>query len=332
MFRFFGLVSAALCVAISLAKASPKAVDYEAGITQLVVRSDGEDLSTLVWYPTNDVLASWTMGPFKVNATRQAQAAAKERFPVLLLSHGHQSDPLAHRDLAATLARHGFIVVVPTHTGDAFGTPMQSLATVMRSRPKQASAALSAVLRSETFARHVDADRIGAIGYSAGGYTALILAGAQPDFKRAAAYCSGEGARDVGSCLQKGAAWSSPGMADLQSWQPAADARIKALVLLEPHAIMFDIAGLQEVERPLLLVGVQDDSLMPAALNTDHVGQALDVTPVKMPGAHFVFVDPCPLALIEKAAVICKDAPDVDRESVHRELTSQIVEFFQGHL
>nr|WP_272214273.1 dienelactone hydrolase family protein [Marinicella sp. W31]MDC2879004.1 lipase family protein [Marinicella sp. W31] len=178
MFRAFCLAAfAMLCTGFFLSET--RAAPYHAGLVRLVVEEDLEKAPVVIWYPTGIPEVSWQAGPFEITASRGV-AVAKGRFPVLLLSHGHLGGPLSHRDFAAYLARQGYIVVAPTHLGDAAGHPIARQDQILVRRPRQAIAALDAAFKDDRFAAHANRARIGMIGYSAGGYTALMLAGAKP--------------------------------------------------------------------------------------------------------------------------------------------------------
>src|SRR3546814_17232087 len=62
-------------------------------------------------------------------------------------------------------------------------------AAVMAGRPIQVSATISALLADPRWKRLVDPDRIGVAGFSAGGYTSLLVVGAEPRFDRFLGYC-----------------------------------------------------------------------------------------------------------------------------------------------
>lgn len=53
----------------------------------------------------------------------------------------------------------------------------------------QISAVLSATLKDPVVGTHIDKDKIGFIGFSAGGTTGLILAGSKPTLTRLRDYC-----------------------------------------------------------------------------------------------------------------------------------------------
>lgn len=332
--RWIVMIAFALALSCT-ARAEPAA--FQAGVTRLATNAANlAPFETVVFYPTHDRETPWQAGPFTIDATRDAAPATDMRFPVVLLSHGRGGSPLSHRDLAIALARAGFVVVMPTHLGDAAGHPRAATqAQILMDRPQQAEAALNTALASPRFAAMADAQRIGMIGYSAGGYTALILAGAQPDFAAAQTYCAHHD--DAGSCPPHAASSANAPMAsgaELATWRPQADARIKALVLLDPLGVMFDKAGLSNVRMPTLLYRPQDDAYLGSAGNALAVAAALPTPPEirVVPGKHFVFIDPCPPAIVAEAALICEDAPGVDRAAIHREMERDIVAFLRAHL
>ena len=305
---------------------------FQAGVVHVTVQ-DAEPFDTMVWYPTRDAEVPYAAGPYTVTATRDATLAEGERFPVILLSHGHRGTPLGHRDLAAFLARDGFIVVVPTHIGDsATPAPPRSQRQVLTDRPRQARLALDRVLSDPRFAPGADTARIGAIGFSAGGYTVLALAGARPNFAQAMVYCR-EHPADRGSCGPVATGGDDPPAA-AADMPPMSDPRIKAVVVLDPLAFVFDRQGLAAVRMPILLLRPESDDYLSSAGNALALAAGLPTAPrqIVVPGSHFVFLDPCPPALAASAPGLCKDAPGVDRVAVHRQFEKDIAAFLHQSL
>jgi predicted dienelactone hydrolase len=305
---------------------------WSAGVMRTTV-SDATPFETLIWYPTSAEETPLHAGPFVIGAASNAPVAEGERFPVVLLSHGSGGTPMGHRELAASLARAGMIAIVPTHVGDSAGhTEARQAGRALADRPRQVRLALAAVLADTRISSHVDPARLGAIGYSAGGYTALVLAGAVPDVMRFAAHCEAR-PDDVGSCGRSGrSAPPTPPATGGDSAIPRL--LLKALVLLDPLGVPFDAKGLAAVRMPVLMYQPEDDSYLSAAVNADAVAAALPMPPErrKVPGRHFVFIDPCPPELVADAPMICRDAPGVDRAAIHRRMETDIAEFLRHHL
>ena len=95
--------------------------------------------------------------------------------PLVVISHGHGGSNLGHHDLAEYLASHGFIVATIEHPKDNFhdtsgnGQPKSWLAAAPdQGNDQQACSPTRA-------GKPVDANRIGVAGFSAGGYTSLLL-------------------------------------------------------------------------------------------------------------------------------------------------------------
>ncbi|WP_256988655.1 alpha/beta hydrolase family protein [Bordetella genomosp. 9] len=321
----------------ALAAPSPS---FNAGLIRLTVKDEAASFDTVVFYPTNAPEVPWQAGPFTIRATRNAPPVPDHRFPVVLISHGKGGGPFSHRELATALAHAGFIAILPTHVGDASGhPPAPTQARILIDRPRQAEAALDAVLADPRLSASADAGRIGMVGYSAGGYTALILAGAKPDFAYASAYCGEHD--DPGSCPRRKPADATPGVQagaaippELAAWRPPVDHRLKALVLMDPLAMMFDAPGLSAVRVPTLLFRPRDDSYLASARNSLAIASGLPAVPAVhvVPGNHFVFVDPCPAAIAAEAPMICQDAPGVDRAAIHRQIEQDILDFLRAKL
>lgn len=330
MFRAHYLsMLAMLCISLP---GTAMSESFHAGIARISSPTAIGQAVTAVWYPTEQPEEVWQAGPFEIAATQDAPVA-EGRFPVVLLSHGRQGAPLSHRELAAHLAREGFIVIAPTHAGDAAGQPSLPLDEVLRNRPAQAVAAFEAALQDARIAPHADPDRIGMIGYSAGGYTSLILAGALPNFTLAVEYCEDEGREDIGTCGTDDSTFS--GMAgDMPSFSALSSPRLTALVLLDPLAVMFDASSVADLKAPVLLYRPQDDRYMSSLANAVALARSLPqpVRSIVLPGHHFTFVDPCPEAIAADAAMVCNDDPGIDRPALHRTFENEITDFLNGHL
>lgn len=295
---------------------------FHAGVARPAVAGE-PPFDTLVWYPTRVDEVAWQAGPFLMPATRNA-ALADGKFPVILLSHGGGTGggtPLMLREIAVSLARSGFIVIAPFH-GKA-GLPV---------RVMQMHRALAAVAADPRFVSHVDMTRLGALGFSLGGAVALELAGALPNGVHLAAYCAGH-AQDVMSCDHApDADHGRPGRA--QAAEPSrAPLPVKALVLMDPYAVLFQRPELLRVTMPALIFR-PDHSELPGQANAGALAQDLPHPPQfeTVPGTHFIFTDVCPTAIQASAPEICQDAPGVNRAAVHTTVEAQTVSFFRKNL
>jgi predicted dienelactone hydrolase len=160
-------------------------ISYEVGQKEFSLRdqSRSRELSTHVWYPTTAKanLALNGGGPFlPVVATKDAPIAhSLSKFPVVLLSHGSggKADKLFW--LTDYLVRHGVIVIATDHPGNMTGDNSADGMMKVWERPKDLTFALNQVLKQSEFKDHLDIMKLAATGHSAGGTTALLLAGAR---------------------------------------------------------------------------------------------------------------------------------------------------------
>src|SRR5476649_1379060 len=202
---------------------------------------DLQPMRAIAFYPSSEQAHTSKLEGYTVEAGADTKVAIG-RFPMLMLSHGNVGTPLALHDLATSLARKGFVVVAVIHPGDN-SKDHSRLGTLsnLYGRPLQISEAITATLGDPMLAPFVDADQVGVIGYSAGGETALILAGAKPDFDRLRRYCQ-ERPEDRDACTTKGEL-----VVDRDDLQPQADPRIHALMLMAPLSLMFGRHTLADV-------------------------------------------------------------------------------------
>ena len=101
-----------------------------------------------------------------------------ERYPLIILTHGSFSHGLYDVGRAHRLARHGYVVAVINYGDERTRQPDQFNFQMGYLRPFLTRAVLDALLASETYGPHIDAENIGIAGHSFGGFTALAVAGA----------------------------------------------------------------------------------------------------------------------------------------------------------
>jgi len=82
-------------------------------------------------------------------------------------------------------------------------------------RSKDISIALDRALQEPELADHIDPEKVGVIGHSLGGYTALVLAGAKPDVGKLDKLCSSfRGWLQESSALPRLGSWQLGGRAN----------------------------------------------------------------------------------------------------------------------
>lgn len=286
---------------------------------------DDQPMHALAFYPSNSVGKRIQIGDFTIDANEDSRIAMG-RFPLLVVSHGNYGNPLVLHDFTDAMVRQGFIVVTVLHPGDNFLDHRRTGAlSNLYGRPLQISQAITAALQDSLLAPYIDGQRVGVVGYSAGGETALILAGAKPDLQRLRKYCL-ERPNDLDACTQKGEL-----RADRPDLQAKADPRVRSLMLMAPLGLMFGRQALADVHVPVLLYSGGNDQLLAVEKNAAALARKLPITPdyrVLEGAGHFVFLAPCDAQQIIASPGMCLDAPGVDRVKIHREMDGQAGRFF----
>ncbi|RBL65920.1 dienelactone hydrolase, partial [Pseudomonas sp. MWU13-2625] len=158
-------------------------------------------------------------------------------------SHGLGGTLYGHHDTAEALADSGFLVVSLNHTGDS-GMSMQYPweMRALERRPIEIRRVIDYMLGEVPEASRVDASRIGMFGFSRGGFTTLVTAGAVPNFAASGLSCPE--ARPL--CRQ-----FKVELPTARSW--AHDDRVRAAAAVDPLNAFPDAASLSGIRIPLLL-------------------------------------------------------------------------------
>lgn len=104
---------------------------------------------------------------------------AGTHYPVVVLSHGYNNDPVMLSWLGENLATKGYVVVAPEHRDPPIWDRAKAPAALL-TRPLDIIDCLT-ILRGGMLGKLVDTDRIALVGYSFGGYGVLAVAGGRLD-------------------------------------------------------------------------------------------------------------------------------------------------------
>ena len=301
-----------------------------------------------VFYPSAAPTENTRIGLYDLHAKRGAPAIPGAK-PLVVISHGHGGSDLGHHDLAVYLASHGFIVATLQHPKDNYkdtsgiGTP-----AVLIGRPIQVEATITMLLDDAHWKALIDPEKIGVAGFSAGGYTALMLVGAVPRFTRLISFCKAHPDntnvctpfREMEAQLL-GQGWTSTEQYltsiqnKLQRWGDPDDPRVKAAFAMSPWGMVFDQAGLGSINRPVYLYDGADDQFQPIQYNTLHAAALIKtLVGIKLipKAGHFVFLAPCSKEMLRTLPEVCTDPPGVNREIAHRQINADALSFFRGTL
>jgi predicted dienelactone hydrolase len=287
-----------------------------------------------IWYPTDA-----EPSPHSLELTKQtvAEGAPVRGYdlPLVVLSHGGGGSYASHYDTALALAHAGFVAAAISQAGDTYND--QSKVLQLWRRPQQLRTLISYMLRDWPEHGRLDKNRIGAFGYSNGGFTVLVAAGGVPDLRRIGPYCQIHPGQDLCVAL-KGA---NVDIAHLYKGVPAsygwvADPRIKAAVIAAPaFAFTFATGGLTNVHIPIQLWRAAEDHHQPNPYYEETLRRLLPQPPeyhVVSGAGHFDFLPPCSTRLAAANPLICKDPSSFNRTTFHDEFNSEIVQFFKATL
>jgi predicted dienelactone hydrolase len=315
--------------------------------------SHSDALAITVWYPAVDGAKEepLDMGPpghplFLAGHAAQEAAFAPGRHPVVLLSHGFGGTARMMSWFGTELARAGYVVVSVNHPGNNGMGPMTAAGAAMWwERAEDLKAAFAAVRKDGVIAAHIDPTRLGVAGFSAGGFTAFLLAGARTDIPRLKAFCDSH--PDDGVCKPQKEApdISGPALYHKAYDDPAIKAQIahagddhsipgvKAVFTLAP-ALVQAIApdSFVRIRVPTAIIVGDSDKVAEPVTNADIAVKAIPgATITRLPGVgHYDFLSTCTDAA--KASVpICADVK-VSQAQTHAEALAKAKALFGGTL
>jgi predicted dienelactone hydrolase len=282
-------------------------------------------LAVTIWYPAEAPERTLPLGLYTQSVAPGA-APVGHGHPLVVISHGTGGSNADHNDTARALAAAGFVVAAPTHTGDTQGDRSRSMR--ITERPAQLSRVIDYMIRDWRGHDAIDAGKIGAFGFSSGGFTVLGAIGGEPDTTTLPRHCA-EHPHFYDCGLQRQTGATPPATP-----APVAhDARIKAAVVAAPAlGFAFAPSGLSKVTIPVQLWRAEGDTVLPQPYYAQVVHGLLPKAEYHVvPGAeHFDFMAPCTATLAKVAPSICVD--NIDRAAFHRTFNAAVVRFFEKTL
>jgi predicted dienelactone hydrolase len=300
-----------------------------------------------VWYPAaaDAKEESLDIGPpgnplFKVgSAAPDAAFADNERRPVILFSHGFGGSARMMAWFTLPLARAGYVVIAVDHPGNnALDQMTVGGAVMFWDRPGDLAAALSAARADPAIGRHLNVDRLGVAGFSAGGFTAIAATGAHVDRARLQAFCNAN--PDDGVCRpqkefplstqQMLAALNSPELAPeaAHSGDDHAIHGVRAAFAIAPAIVQaFDPASLKMDETPVAIILGDADPVAPPDTNGRIAARDLPHAELKtLPEVgHYDFLAACTPAGVAATPLCADKAP---QEPTHQAAIDMALAFF----
>lgn len=366
MLRSLIVVAALISVVTSASSQETAPVRYHVGETQRVFEPSAarnwrgartQSLLTTIWYPADARLAEQARDigapghpvfrghPAVWNAPLPVTA---RRYPLILLSHGTGGSADSLDWLASSLAANGYIVAGVNHPGNNALEPLTYEGfTLWWERATDLSEVLDAMLTDRVFGTRIDTEKIGAAGFSLGGYTVLELAGARTHRDAFERFCRSSAADAICHPAEMTRADKDIAHPVLVAMSPEArasiakadasyrDKRIKAVFAIAPAlGEAFDSESFADVEIPVSLIAGTADITAPPDTNIHRIAGFLPAANVTMvQGAlHNTFLDTCIPTVVDELAAICKDGAGIDRDAIHERTARRALNFFDSVL
>jgi predicted dienelactone hydrolase len=330
-------VWAAFLSALLIVGATASAETYVSTL-RLSTQVSGVEVAIRVFYPTATQAKNTRFGPWELNIAKNAEPI-EGSYPLVIVSHGLGGNDWNHHLLASRLVEAGFVVAAVRHPDDLLrvGEPEHGIL-----RPLELRSALDQVLRSEPFSTLIDRNRIGAFGFSAGGYTVLAVAGGLTDLNRIVEHCAAA-QNDPQFCIgEKGgeelpfwlwakrAFYSIPKVDTKQELQ---DTRIKALVVAAPVGVSFN--DLSRITQSTLLIRAGNDQTLRYPYHAQNVHERLPHKHEYMVIEnlhHYAFLSPFPDTIASEVGEPAQDPEGFDRQEFLDVMNDVITEFFSKNL
>jgi predicted dienelactone hydrolase len=313
-------------------------------------------LVTTIWYPAVDGSVEqpqWIGSPESpfAGAGKAAPnaklAATPDKFPLILLSHGTGASSLMIAWLGTALASHGYIAAAVNHPGNnALEDYTVQGFSLWWERATDLSTVIDRMLADSTFGVRIDPKRLGAAGFSLGGFTVIEAAGGIGMPSLYQEFCKSP--RADGMCVPpiefpnlsakvEDLAKADP---EFQSALRGAakshrDPRIRAVFAMAPAlGPAFAPDSLEKISVPVEIVAGAADTTVPVETSAKFFAAHIHGSKLTLfPGVgHFTFLATC-ASLGERARPdVCTDAVGIDRDTVHAQTEALALSFFSNHL
>ncbi len=324
---------------------SVRADDIVVGVTALTVQSPERiaPLNVMVWYPARGGGETTSVGQnavFEGTVAQKNAVVASGRFPTVLLSHGGmRSAPNQSAWLASHLVKNGFIVVDVKVPPLGYDDAPQANAELWK-RPADISATLTALENSPEWARHIDRQKIGAVGFFLGGTSVLSLVGANIEAERFVRSCD-----EINMGMD--CVWFEKfdvdlrkiDLTDLQKIQR--DKRIRGAVLVDPELTeSFSDQSLSSVNIPVSIINLGTAETIPKALNASSLvknipGSGYSIIENASRYSAFNVCKPKGAYILKEEGAgdeICVSDVKVGREKVHNQMANLIIQALNLYL
>lgn len=234
-------------------------------ITELTDESRDRTMEIWIWGPSQRTGRASTVAGNSVFEQVAGSAGGEfvpGKHPLLVFFHGTSGNARSIAWLSSALAAHGYIVVSANHPGSTSLQVTQESMMETWSQAQDGSFMIDTVLASKEYARSIDANRIGSIGFSLGGYSALAIAGARLDIRKLQEFCRISPEEET--CKLFPDALFGPPVAGQPQNRGVLDPRIRVAVSLAPGFVPgLDDDSIASIKIPVLVVAGTEDEMLP---------------------------------------------------------------------
>ncbi len=295
-----------------------------------------------IWYPTDGatpitLIAQNTLF-YGFHGRRNAQSDGTLR-PLVILSHGSGGNAERLGWIASYLAEHGFVVAAVNHAGTTSQDSLPQRTVQPWERAGDVSDIIDFLQKSPPLGLRPDLAHVGVIGFSLGGGTALLTAGARLSKAQFITYCADSMAKT--DCI-----WLAEGGVDFTQIDTTRyennmrDSRISAALAVDPALTQaMTHQSLAAMAVPVKIINLGRGSTIPAAMLAEKAANAIPSSRyVQIEGAaHFSFLPRCSLfgAMVIGIAGddnICSDVGLLPRDEIQARLKGEIGSFFEQTL
>ena len=300
-----------------------------------------------VWYPAapataeQDILIGAPDKPlfYVGEAGPDAAFADERRRPVILLSHGFGGSARMMGWFGTVLAEQGYIVIAVDHPGNNGLDQMTVAGAILFwERPGDLKVALARVKADPDLGRRLDMLHVGVAGFSAGGFTSLVAAGARVDIARFRRFCT-EHPQD-GVCApqkeftvtmeQAEAFLASPEAAPAvaRAGDDLSIPEVRAAFVMAPAIVQaLDPRSLQSLRTPVSIILGDSDPVAPPNTNGSQAARAIPGARMKVLAGvgHYDFLSQCTPAGMALVPICPTDVP---RGETHHAALEAALQFF----
>ncbi|MGI2032891.1 alpha/beta hydrolase family protein [Rhizobium panacihumi] len=346
------LLTLSLCTfAPALHAAEPVGVQKISVVTQDYPRP----LAVTVWYPSKgdgQPAVSTADKVFQAAAANTGATIREGRFPLILMSHGSGSRAEGMGWIGIELAKAGYIVAAPNHPGTTSGDSTPAATPKIWERAQDMSVLITALSKNKRWQSSINQNRVGILGFSLGGSTALKLAGARPDLDGFIHYCDEHppGSLDC-SWFRGGRGYADGAFVKVEPFdmreidrdrfeQSNHDPRITAVVAVDPGlGTLMKPESVAAVDVPITLINLGSEGKVPLAVEAEQLSKDLPhATFHRVESSdHYSFLPVCQpgaaafLKSFEENDPICEETAR-PRAEIHEELSRLIIAAFERDL